>query len=885
MKKQCSLFLTAFLAAVCCHAAIILDGNLNEPEWQNLSIHTGFVKMERDLNKVVDAQTEFKILCQDDKIYFGVKCHEPLMQKLRTMPPGGMWATDGIEIFLAPSGYSTEFYQFLVTYTNFTYSMYYAESGNIRPDPFAPVWSSAIYSGEDFWSAEIEFPLDTFYMTRQHSWNSNWLVNIGRSRCVQRERSSWSQLDKSFLESSAFRKLGGFPMRAPGNDVYISTASSEITGMKGEQPTGNMVVTFSTPIAGKYTLNGNEITAKAGINKVKIPYTFEQSGRNKVQLVLTRQSDKQVFQRYYQVHASFEPLKIELTTPAYRNNFYPGQKADKIAGVVKRNGTGTVTVTLSGSGIDTQKVTLDQALEFSFDVPDFPIGEATLTASMGTYTETAKVKRLAPIERTMAWIENGNIIVNGKPVYRRNPYAEYYRGGTAFKEKYDNDELFITKHIKGAGGWVEPARLIPGIEAREATKDVRPCDEYFKRLDATIEKSKDRDFVYYYISDEPECRGVSPIYLQHIYEYLKEKDPYHIVLCGSRSCGRYLNCADWFDTHPYINPYIDENGKRTYDRPISSIGAYLDEISTLNRPDKVIGFMPTMFCSKYSFDASQYPNFEEMVCHTYVAINHGCRSLFPYAYHDLGDRASLYEGIRYIFESIEYIQDFLMFGQRNMLLTNQNCEAVLWQLGKEQMFTVVNMTQQPQQLTVEGLKGTFKEFRGDRTFSSFAFNLQPLEVIIGTTNDAGKGLKSFQTVKAEIEKLDAARAQRGNILFERQLEIEVAASKPVGSCYKMVDGVTDMLAWTDPFSKNKYYEMAFPKFVPAFSKVRIFGHNIDNTQVKIRKRGQWKTLEPKNTVKETYMVEYDFGETLTTVKIRFEFPLSRVELYEIELLK
>ena len=142
-------------------------------------------------------------------------------------------------------------------------------------------------------------------------------------------------------------------------------------------------------------------------------------------------------------------------------------------------------------------------------------------------------------------------------------------------------------------------------------------------------------------------------------------------------------------------------------------------------------------------------------------------------------------------------------------------------------------------------------------------------------------MKSFQTVKAEIEKLDAARAQRGNILFERQLEIEVAASKPVGSCYKMVDGVTDMLAWMT-FSKNKYYEMAFPKFVPAFSKVRIFGHNIDNTQVKIRKRGQWKPWSQKYR-KETYMVEYDFGETLTTVKIRFEFPLSRVELYEIEL--
>ena len=33
----------------------------------------------------------------------------------------------------------------------------------------------------------------------------------------------------------------------------------------------------------------------------------------------------------------------------------------------------------------------------------------------------------------MSWIENGNLVVDGKPVLRRNMYAEYYMGGEAFK--------------------------------------------------------------------------------------------------------------------------------------------------------------------------------------------------------------------------------------------------------------------------------------------------------------------------------------------------------------------------------------------------------------------------------------------------------------------
>ncbi|MBQ6596586.1 MAG: hypothetical protein IJH79_03445, partial [Lentisphaeria bacterium] len=39
-------------------------------------------------------------------------------------------------------------------------------------------------------------------------------------------------------------------------------------------------------------------------------------------------------------------------------------------------------------------------------------------------------------------ISGGNLIVDGKPVLRRNMYAQYYNGGEAFRRKYDADDLF-----------------------------------------------------------------------------------------------------------------------------------------------------------------------------------------------------------------------------------------------------------------------------------------------------------------------------------------------------------------------------------------------------------------------------------------------------------
>ena len=130
-----------------------------------------------------------------------------------------------------------------------------------------------------------------------------------------------------------------------------------------------------------------------------------------------------------------------------------------------------------------------------------------------------------------------------------------------------------------------------------------------------------------------------------------------------------------------------------------------------------------------------------------------------------------------------------------------------------------------------------------------------------------------------------ARKNRGNILFERHREVEVSASKATGSPYKMFDGITDMLAFSQPWGKERFYEISFPKFVPEFTKVRIYGHNLGDITIKIRKRGEWLTLKPDQVEKGEFMRAYTFKEKVRTVKIRFEFPKPKLELYEIELVK
>lgn len=889
IMQRCALMVLLALAFNAAAAEITVDGKLDEPAWTSAEKHSGFSRIQISGGlKIVKAQTEFSVLMRGDRIYFGIKCIEPKMVQMENRKNRALWIDDGVEVFLAPSGLSTDYYQFRITAGNVTYANFFAESGNISPDPYLPDWRSAVHFDKDFWSCEVEIPLSAFYMTRQSLWRTEWRVNVARTRTLElkRENTSWSPLKRKFHEPASFRKLKGFPVRNPADDVWISTVNANVKTQEDGKLSGELIVTIQVPRAGDYLVNGQKFTLKAGVNKVAVPHLFEKSGRNKVQVDCKRISDGREFKRGYPVFAVYEPLKIQLTSPEYRNNFYPGQDSCKVAGRIVRLGTGKVMLTLSGPGIKTQTKELDKNLTFMFDTAGFKEGgEADLKAEMGGETCTLKIRKLVPSKHRMSWISGGNLIVDGKPVLRRNLYAPYYNGGEAFRRRYDADNLHITKEVIGQTGWIEPARLIKGIEQQEATRDVRPCKEIFRKIDQTIEKNRGRNFVYYYISDEPECRNISPEYLAYIYRYLAEKDPYHVVLMASRAAGKYIDCADWFEPHPYINPCL-VNGKRVYGRDIRTVGGYLDEISQLNRPDKCVGFMPTAFSYKYMSDASQYPSFDEMICHTWAAMIHGGKSLWTYAYHDLGDRASIYEGIRYLFSSFERLQDFILHGKRTLLLKNRDCEAVLYERGNDRMFVLVNLDPEKEvKASLGDLKGSFVEFRGSRKFSSFDFNLQPLEVIIGTSRKMDEGLKTREQVAEEINRAETARKNRKNILFERHREVEVSASKATGSPYKMFDGVTDMMAFSQAWGKERFYEISFPKFVPEFSKVRIYGHNLGDVIIKIRKRGEWLTLKPDQVEKGEFMCSYGFNEKVRTVKIRFEFPKPKLELYEIELLK
>ena len=222
---------------------IILDGKADEPVWQTAQEHRGFVTLFTEgRNTPAPVDTIFKVLPFEDRIYISVKCLEPgtMEQILETRYKVNSYSGHAIEMFFSPIGNDFEFYQFVVTINGQTMTQYYSEGGNIRPDFYRPDWKQAVHIGDDHWSIEVEIPLTAFYWTYQEKWSDKWLFNISRNRVMggRTQYSTWSKLQRGFLEPANYNSLGGFPMRKPEDDVRITVATVDLQEQTADGYTG-----------------------------------------------------------------------------------------------------------------------------------------------------------------------------------------------------------------------------------------------------------------------------------------------------------------------------------------------------------------------------------------------------------------------------------------------------------------------------------------------------------------------------------------------------------------------------------------------------------------------------------------------------------------------
>ena len=910
---------------------ITLDGQLTEDAWTKAADSGPFTFLQSYKGSPT-VVTDFKVLADDDALYVGITCREPLMDKLRMVSSdreSTVFQDDCVEIFIDPTNNRVNYYHFALSANNAQFNIYKIEGG-ANSNLYGGFWESAVFRGKDFWSAEIRIPYRSFFYTPSADFKNEWAFNVGRERQTAFEISAWAKMKTGFHAPALFGTLTGLPVKKASEDLKIDVVSCDNLAQSGDGYAGElqMLIEASKEAAGKYRLELdsaelNNYSAEVNILPGKSTITLKNvkiksPGKFSVPCKLIR-GDK-AFGRYYPVSLKYAPVEFIFSEPFYKNCFYPGQQHNKIIGTAKVNLSQEILknckaiIEVNGAGLAGQMECqiAGTDVNFELDATKMIPGKAVITIKVACADkkviagETSEVSMLESRRTTVAWVDRGhNLVVDGKPVFLIGWLGganNNYFASKSYLEKYPTTKDKCSVLVEGDIVGLEPERLAPEFKS-EIYKDIKPSPQVFEKIKKEIAANRNKNFWFYYLCDEPECRGLSAIYLKYIYDYVKELDPYHPVAITSREPKVFIDACDIITSHFYLNPRLNQNFKRNPVSVSTCRNGWKSAQEAIKGRPAVFMICPQAFNYGMRDLFADNPNFDETNATVWDGVVHGAKGCVPFMYSMYTSGVGMNYAFDSIYESLAALSGMLT-APEPMLPVKVECasgmvDAMLKVVDGKALLIVVNTDNKPAKITVadDALKQFDKlfTFRDSSTVmpvnGKLEFNLTPLEVKIITSPKMDKGLTTMPQLREKLAAAEKALAKPGNILFGRGREIDCTWSPEQPTDFysiaiSLTDGITDVFGWRQrPDEKIGWVEMAFPTFVPKFSRAVIYGYPLDGMEFLIWKDGKWLKPEPVSVKREKYSVDMDFGKQYKTIKIKIVLPNTRGngELYEVEL--
>ncbi len=934
---------------------IKIDGKLDEDAWKNATVYSDFNLLKSMGGGKPKVDTSFRILKDENAVYLGIRCEEPYMDKLRDafLPrDSSFWERDSVEIFMDPTGKGLTYYHFAVTVSNSQYDAYWIEGGHTQGGYYSSLWDSAVFRGKDYWSCEVKIPLYCFYYTDSTSFSDVWLVNVTRERYTEWELSTWSLLEKGFLEVKNFRKFIDMPVKNPVSDLKVGNAEVDI---KDENLRGDLIIKINAAkkaaglrdikvYDGEKEIGSKKITLKEGDNSVKIEnIEFGKKGNKEISIVVLSGNEK-VLGIIQKINISYEKLGVEIEKPFYANCIFPGQKIKNIEGKVYINvpqekiKNAKLEIELKGENLS-RKMDLEagKTVGFKIKADDLKEGSYNLAVELKgkeglIEKKEIKIRKLPKPEKgNYIYIdENLNFVVNGKPVYMREWYGGYgYLVSQAIRNKYGDkpDSKFVNEErncwagleLERLGEYIwdpeflakyhitrEELQKVANEEVQRIKQDVEPHQFVYNRIEYVIEKAKDKPQTWlYYLSDEPECRMVSPVYLTYMYKFVKEKDPYHPVMIITRDPEMYTTCADILNPHPYVSPSVDDSGKRKLGVSIREIKNEIREVYESGK-NRIPAWCTPQACTFGYYDRfADYPTFDEFNSMVWTAVTNGAKGFTPYIYYDHLNCVDLRLGADFIYETLANLEEFLFTHPDDKLKfenKNRDIDVLIKEKDGKILLIAVNMTDKNQadEIYSKGLS-KIKKLYGfrentvvDVKSGKIKLDFYPYQVHMFTYPEMGKDLKKVEVLKKEIDDIKEGFKKKGNILYGKGRQIEFNSSDtylPNLFLSTLCDGMTDTagwIAWVTPTTPQNpsFVEMRFLDFVPEFKRLKVYSATIQDMGVYIWKKGDWEKIAEIKDNKDD-VIEFKFDEKIRAVKMKLLItkvkPGTRAEVYEVEM--
>ena len=183
----------------------LMDGKVDDKIWQNLPVCR--IELAKDDAAKFKNGADVKLFTSGNDLYIGIRCEEPLMEKVTDSakgPNAAVWNENSLDFFIQPAG------------TQDCYQVVFNAIGSLRtllhdkgkPVDVRDIAAVKTFKGKDFWSAEVRISLSAIAKNKEFR-GDVWAMNFCRTRrtCSPSEYSCWSPTFGNFRQPARFGRV------------------------------------------------------------------------------------------------------------------------------------------------------------------------------------------------------------------------------------------------------------------------------------------------------------------------------------------------------------------------------------------------------------------------------------------------------------------------------------------------------------------------------------------------------------------------------------------------------------------------------------------------------------------------------------------------------
>ena len=198
----------------------VVDGRLDDAAWEKAALVSGFTYHDR--RELVPVQTAFRVVYDAQALYVGVRCEEPLWQKMVPGAPGmrdthgAVFGGEAIELFIDPKHNHSDYYQIAA---NSDATLFDGKGTDSAWNSRAKV---ATRISEGGWSLEIALPWTDFEVRPEPGLVIGFNVCRDRNIAPDKLWSTWAPIAANFHDPLRFGHL-------------VLSATPEMIGRLGDE--------------------------------------------------------------------------------------------------------------------------------------------------------------------------------------------------------------------------------------------------------------------------------------------------------------------------------------------------------------------------------------------------------------------------------------------------------------------------------------------------------------------------------------------------------------------------------------------------------------------------------------------------------------------------